>query len=106
MTTQHMRAHAVSQLRVVILSQVKERILQFLAVCLLRGDTKGSILCLLGPPGIGKTSLGEKAPRCARDAPEMRPRCARDTPEMRPRCARDAPEMRPRCTRGDHPHVR
>eukprot|EP00967_Tisochrysis_lutea_P108755 scaffold168665_cov32-Tisochrysis_lutea.AAC.1 len=39
--------------------QVKQRVLEFLAVCHLRGDTKGSILCMLGPPGIGKTSLGK-----------------------------------------------
>ncbi|EOD13506.1 hypothetical protein EMIHUDRAFT_451962 [Emiliania huxleyi CCMP1516] len=41
------------------MDKVKQRILEFLAVCHLRGDTKGSILCMLGPPGIGKTSLGK-----------------------------------------------
>ncbi|KAL1495703.1 hypothetical protein AB1Y20_016566 [Prymnesium parvum] len=40
------------------LDKVKTRILEYLAVCKLKGDMRGSILCLLGPPGIGKTSLG------------------------------------------------
>jgi len=40
------------------LDKVKERILQHLAVMRLKGDSKGSILLLVGPPGTGKTSLG------------------------------------------------
>ena len=40
------------------LEKVKERILEHLAVLRLRGDLKSPIICLYGPPGVGKTSLG------------------------------------------------
>jgi ATP-dependent Lon protease len=41
------------------LEPVKKRILQFLAVAKLKNDLHGPILCFLGPPGVGKTSLGQ-----------------------------------------------
>jgi ATP-dependent Lon protease len=45
------------------LEKVKERILEHLAVCRLKGETRGPILCFVGPPGVGKTSLGRSIAR-------------------------------------------
>jgi ATP-dependent Lon protease len=45
------------------IEQVKDRILEFLAVRKLKPDARGSILCFIGPPGVGKTSLGRSIAR-------------------------------------------
>jgi ATP-dependent Lon protease len=45
------------------LEKVKERIVDFLAVRSLKPDTRGPILCFAGPPGVGKTSLGQSIAR-------------------------------------------
>ncbi|MDA3953566.1 MAG: endopeptidase La [Bacteroidales bacterium] len=45
------------------LEQVKDRIIEYLAVLKLKGDLKSPIICLYGPPGVGKTSLGKSVAR-------------------------------------------
>jgi ATP-dependent Lon protease len=45
------------------IEQVKDRIIEFLAVRRLKPDARGSILCFVGPPGVGKTSLGRSMAR-------------------------------------------
>ncbi|MBR6467540.1 MAG: endopeptidase La [Desulfovibrio sp.] len=45
------------------LDKIKDRILEYLSVYKLNPDTKGSILCFVGPPGVGKTSLGRSIAR-------------------------------------------
>ena len=45
------------------LKDVKDRILEFLAIGRLRGTVEGKIVCLVGPPGVGKTSIGKSIAR-------------------------------------------
>ena len=82
------------------LEKVKERILEFLAVRQLVTETKGSILCFAGPPGVGKTSLAQ----VDREVPE--PQVRAPLARRRARRSRDPrppPHVHRRVPRPDHP---
>ena len=57
------KAHEILEADHYGLKDVKTRIVEYLAVRKLRRDTKGSIICLVGPPGVGKTSVGRSIAR-------------------------------------------
>ena len=45
------------------MSDIKDRILEFIAVGKLKGTVQGKIMCFVGPPGVGKTSIGKSIAR-------------------------------------------
>ena len=82
------------------LEKVKERILEYLAVRKLKDKMKGPILCFVGPPGVGKTSLGQ-VDRPGHGA-QVRPDVARRHPG-RGGDPRPPPDLRRRHAGPDHP---
>ena len=84
------------------IERVKDRILEFLAVRKLKPDARGSILCLVGPPGVGKTSLGQVDRRRAgaQVRAHLRRRHARRGRDPRP-----PPHLHRRDAGRDHPRA-
>ena len=82
------------------IEQVKDRILEFLAVRKLKPDARGSILCFVGPPGVGKTSLGRSIARALGRKFE---RITRRRRARRGRDPRPPPHLHRRAARHDHP---
>ena len=84
------------------LEKVKERILEYLAVSKLKSDVSGPILCFVGPPGVGKTSLGQSIARDARA--QVRAHLGRRRPR-RGRDPRSPAHLHRRDARHDHPRA-
>ena len=84
------------------IEKVKDRILEFLAVRKLKPDARGSILCFVGPPGVGKTSLGQL------DRPRAGPQVRAHQRRRRARRGRDPrppPHLHRRDAGHDHPRA-
>ena len=77
------------------LEKVKERMLEYLAVHKLTDKMRGPILCFVGPPGVGKTSIGRSIARVAQ--PRVHPHVASAACATRPRSAVTGAPTSARC---------